>query len=91
MSLVVWCRCQSYSDVSGGGVVLLVGVWSSVDGDDGDDGMVLWQGCSGVVGGGVLLLVVCVIVIAVQCLWLCLNIIIISIQIRNGHWICCYV
>ena len=35
-----------------GGVVMLVGVWSSVDGDAGDDGMVLWRGCSGVVGGG---------------------------------------
>ena len=33
-----------YRDVVDGGVVLLVGVWSSVDGDDGDDGVVLWQG-----------------------------------------------
>ena len=32
-------------------MVLLVGVWSSVDSYAGDDGMVLCRGCSGVVGG----------------------------------------
>ena len=54
-------------------MVMLVGVWSSFDGDDDDDGMVLWQGCNGVVGGGVLLLVVwCgVAVVLVMVLWRC--------------------
>ena len=62
-SIVITTDC-GIVDMGGGGVALFVGVWSRVDGDDGDGGMVSWRGCNAVVDGRVLLLVVWC-----YCLW----------------------
>ena len=82
MSLVdVVSMLVIYRDVVDGGVVLLVGVWSSVDGDDGDDGVVLWQGAVA------LLVVGC-------CCWACG--VIVCDTLRGGValllvvWSCCW-